>query len=214
MYRVAQSADSLTITEFRWIWAMLCALFMITTAVGAWQAHRASELDLFKTAAVLVILGGLCFGVVLFSTHTTYEVSATKRKVTWNRVKLGRQTGGALSFGDIDSVGLESQRRKTMTLTRVVIYSERGDLPLSSMHSGRFEENKKLAESVRRLVFRNDTAPEDDLIIQSVREMVKRGQTLQATGLLTGEVGMSLKEARRRIKDIAEELNGSTGRAD
>lgn len=210
MYRVSESRQSLAISEFRWVWALSCLVFLTTTALGGWQAYQAEQLGLFKGAIVVIAMAGMCVGAAVLSVRSTYEVNIPEEKLTWRRATLGWQKHGELSFRDVDHVGLETGRQTTLTLTRVVVYSEKGDVPLSRMFTGRYEENKKLASTVRKMISHDDAKADKDLIPQSVLQMLNRGQTLQATALLRRDGNMSLSEARRQVQRVLLEIQGDT----
>ena len=136
---------------------------------------------------------------VIFYEKSVFIFDRTGQWLRWKRYRLFRHRSGQLSFGQIESVLLQTQigNSQGKPSRRVVIQTHEGELPLTITYDAS-DENETIAARIRELL---KQSPET-LVSDSVEALVLQGRVIDAVRFLRAEENLSLTEAKARVEEI------------
>ena len=147
---------------------------------------------------------GAAFGCIfiisalaLFYEQNEFKFNTISRQLSWKRNRFFKKTDGILSFHNIKNVVIQTYSNKNSSLSRVVLKTDSEDLPLTISYIGN-HGCRKVTEKLHSL-FKFESR---DLVMDSVFEMVSKGNEIEAIKLLRNEKEISLTEAKNVVTDL------------
>ena len=147
---------------------------------------------------------GAAFGCIfiisalaLFYEQNEFKFNTISRQLSWKRNRVFKKTDGILSFHNIKNVVIQTYSNKNSSLSRVVLKTDSEDLPLTISYIGN-HGCRKVTEKLHSL-FKFESR---DLVMDSVFEMVSKGNEIEAIKLLRNEKEISLTEAKNVVTDL------------
>ena len=162
--------------------------------------------DMQKVKGLLFTSAFFAAFFVIFYEKSVFIFDRTGQWLRWKRYRLFRHRNGQLSFGQLESVLLQTQigNSQGKPSRRVVLQTHEGELPLTITYDAS-DENETIAQRIRELL---KQSPET-LVSDSVEALVRQGRTIDAVRLLRTEDSLSLTEAKARVEKIQAGQSGS-----
>ncbi len=121
---------------------------------------------------------GAAFGCIfiisalaLFYEQNEFKFNPISRQLSWKRNRFYKKTEGMLFFHNITNVVIQTYSKKNSSLSRVVLKTDKEDLPLTISHIGNHGCGKVTDKLHSLLEFESR-----DLVMDSVFEMVSKGK--------------------------------------
>jgi hypothetical protein len=151
---------------------------------------------------------GAAFGCIfiisalaLFYEQNEFKFNPISRQLSWKRNRFYKKTEGMLFFHNIKNVVIQTYSKKNSSLSRVVLKTDKEDLPLTISYIGNHGCRKVTDKLHSLLEFESR-----DLVMDSVFEMVSKGKEIEAIKFLRNEKEISLTKAQQIVKDIKKQI--------
>ncbi|NIP32119.1 MAG: hypothetical protein GTO02_22270 [Candidatus Dadabacteria bacterium] len=152
--------------------------------------------DVYGSGFVLLCF---IFGYIAFYEKSEFNFNKISRQLTWSRKRFLKKSGGIVSFHNIKNVIFQNSKGgDTSSNVRVVLVTDSEKIPMTTAYLGNDNICILVAKKIRHTI----KFPDRDIIMESVKEMVKNNQTIDAIRLLRIDKGMSLNEAKQEIENI------------
>ncbi len=185
---------------FSWIlfiWGFLMIFFFIDSLL---EVPRNMG-DVYGAAFVAVFV---FISYFLFTEKSEFNFNKISQQLIWYRKRFFKKKEGIVSFHNIKNVILQNAMSSSSTPnTRVTLITHSEKIPLTVYYSGNSDSNRKVAEKIRGFLEYSET----DLLMDSLKEMIKSGQDIEAIKLLKAEKGISLKEAKEELRNVKDQIS-------
>lgn len=212
---LTDNAKLFVLQERTWGIALLCLLLLGTTILQAYQMAASPSPEWIKAGVLILAAIGLGFAVYFYARRTLVTFDKSRKLLTVQINSLRENRTHRIPFSDITSITIELHRRQHhVQVGRCVVHTDTESLPLSQSFSKNVDPTVRMAEKMRGIVGLDREAKDDStssLTDESVHELVKSGQTIQATRVLTTLKGMSTTDARTEVKRIERSLESGEG---
>lgn len=136
---------------------------------------------------------------MVFYEKTVFNFNKISKQLIWKRRRFLKNTGGIISFHNINNVILQnSSATGSASNVRVALITDTEQIPLTTAYLGNDNLCIKIAKKVRQAI----KHPDKDLLMDSVKEMIKNGHEIEAIKLLRTENDLSLSEAKKQVENI------------
>lgn len=177
-------------------WMLIMVFFFVKSYLEVPRNMR----DVYGSAGVSLFL---FFAYAMFYERAVFNFNKISKQLIWKRKRFFKVNEGIVSFSNIKNVVLQNSMSGDSTPnTRIMISTDEQQIPLTSSYIGDDNLCIKIAKKIRQAV----NHPDRDLVIESVEEMIRNGQDMEAIRLLRIEKGLSLVEAKEEIQRIKNSI--------
>lgn len=179
------------------VWVFLGLAFVMFYLLAKTYTEVPRNMHDVYAAGVGVLF--MLFGYMVFYEKSVFKFHKISKQLIWSRKRLFKREEGLTSFQNIKSVVLEnSMNGDSSPNVRVVVVTEQGKIPLTNAYIGNDSLCIRVAKRIRQIL----KYPDRDLVIDSINEMIRNGQEIEAIKMLRKEKEISLAEAKEQIDDI------------
>jgi len=187
-----ESADELILTEQTVWFGVLCGLaggglLVLCLVNGNWKG----------------LLGPAFFGFSALMAWRASRVRFDKSTgtVVLDQLRVFKRTRTRLPFDAVLNIVIESSGGDDPAPCRLVLQTPNGPQPLSSAYSSSYPAHEVLRLAVLKILGRASA----DGLMQSLRDLIRAGRTIDAVALLRSREKMDLTTARNRIAAMKKE---------
>lgn len=214
MKMITDQPDKLVLRENTVVLSLLCFIFCLTIAPELYAAYTKGIPDSVQFVLLIVLLIALLMGGVVFARLKTITILPEAKQVNIKDYTLRGYQAQTIDFKDITGVVIETMLNEggRTQSGRVVLQTNTKDIPLSRSFSGTQATANTLALRLRDMLgLENDDKQNNDgassgLIEDSVLALVKSNRIVEATRMLVTAEGISLTEARAKVKKIQQAM--------
>ncbi len=184
--------------------AILAGLLFVLIWVGGYGEST-------KAGWAALGIAVLCLAGMVVNDRS-FRFDATSRVVTWRQSNLFRTKHGQLPFSDIKDVVVvgESGRDDDNSVGgytvryRAALVTSTGNISLSSYHSRREQEFRKLADKIRDVLAASMASNNED----GAARLVAAGRMIDAVSLIRERDGLDLNAAQAAAQKLRQEREG------
>lgn len=174
------------------LWAFIMIFFFVTSYMKVPRNMK----EVYGAAFVAVFV---FISYLLFTEKSEFNFNKISQQLIWYRKRFFNKKEGIVSFHNIKSVTLQNSMSSGSTPnTRVVLITDKEQIPLTIAYSGNSGYCREVAEKIRYLLQYTGR----DLIADSLRQMIKDGQDIEAIKMLMAEKGLSLNSAKEKLDNL------------
>lgn len=211
---ITDQPDKLVLRENTLWLSLLCFVFCLTIAPELYAAYTKGIPDPVQFVLLIVVLMATAMGVAVFARLKTITIFPEAKQVELQEYTLRGYQAQKMDFKNITGVVVETMLNKggLSQSGRVVLQTQEKNIPLSKSFSGPQTKAEALALHLREMIgLDNDDKQNNDgafsgLIEDSVLELVKSNRIVEASRMLVTAEGISLTEARAKVKKIQQAI--------